>query len=435
MKKILFLGLLAIVFALPAKVTLSQAVANAWRLNRGLQNQRYQAEAVGVSKLTALKQKFFSVYFSGSYRHSSDKIEVKASDFAIPATANIPPGTLILSAPDDNFDLKMSLLQPVFAGGALSNAVKMEELREVSELNLTRLKQIEVTGKVKASYFSYKLFCNKRDSLSFFLANLNLHLGKLENLFREELLKKSDLLETRAKVDETKLNLQDLEQLILAEVLNFENLCGYSPLDISGDTTESAETYTWAWEFFKANHPLLHSLDERARIFQVQKKSISGSYLPQLSVFAEVHYGRPGQNFFKDQWTFYVQGGMSVTMPVFNWNKIGRDKTLVDIAARQLENQRADFVESSEKNLRQLYLLKEALENKLLILDNLVGYAAEGAQLKEKLYEENQIDHTDYLAALTAHERYLANREELLAQMEMLKVNIHTLIGKGEEEG
>jgi outer membrane protein TolC len=156
--------------------------------------------------------------------------------------------------------------------------------------------------------------------------------------------------------------------------------------------------------------------------------------LPQLSIFAEMHYGRPGQNFFKDKWTFYVQGGLNVTMPVFNWNKGGRDKTLVDIAARQLENQRADFIESSEKSLRQLFLLKEAFANKLLLLDNLVGYAAEGAQMKEKLFEENQIDHTDYLAALTAHERYLVNREELLAQMEVLKVNIHTLIGKAEEE-
>jgi outer membrane protein TolC len=435
MKKILFLGLLAIVFVLQAEVTLSQAVVNAWRLNRGLQNQLFQEEAVGVSKLTALKQKNFSVYFSGNYRYSSDKIEVKAADFVLPAAPDIPPGMIILSAPNDNFDLKMSLLQPVFSGGVLSNAVKMEELRGISELNLTRLKQIEVTGKVKVSYYNHRLFCTRRDSLNFFLANLNLHLGKLENLFREELLKKTDLLETRAKVDETKLNLADLEQLILAEALNFENLCGYSPLAITGDATESAETYASAWEFFKVNHPLLKSLAERARIFQVQKKSVSGSYLPQLSVFAELHYGRPGQNFFKDQWTFYVQGGMSVTMPVFNWNKIGRDKTLVDIALRQLENQRADFVASSEKNLRQLYLLKETLENKLLILDNLVGYAAEGAQLKKKLYEENQIDHTDYLAALTAHERYLANREELLAQMEMLKVNIHTLIGKGEEEG
>jgi outer membrane protein TolC len=434
MKKILFLGLLIIAFALPARVTLSQAVANAWRLNRGLQNQHYQAEAAGVSKETAMEQKKFSVYFNGSYRYSSDKVEVKAADFAIPTTNNIPPGTIILSAPDDNFDLKLSLLQPVFSGGILSNAVKMEELREVSEIHLTRLKQIEVTGKVKVSYFSYRLACKKRDSLNLFLANLNLHLGRLENLFREELLKKTDLLETRAKVDEIKLNLQDLEQLILAEALNFENLCAYSPLDISGDASESVEDYAQAWEYFRANHPLLHSLAERARIFQVQKKSISGSYLPQLSIFAEMHYGRPGQNFFKDKWTFYVQGGLNVTMPVFNWNKGGRDKTLVDIAARQLENQRADFIESSEKSLRQLFLLKEAFANKLLLLDNLVGYAAEGAQMKEKLFEENQIDHTDYLAALTAHERYLVNREELLAQMEVLKVNIHTLIGKAEEE-
>jgi len=123
-----------------------------------------------------------------------------------------------------------------------------------------------------------------------------------------------------------------------------------------------------------------------------------------------------------------------VTMPVFTWNKSERDQSLVDIAARQLENLRLDFIESSEKSLHQLFLLKEAIENKLRLIDNLVGYAAEGAQLKEKLFEENQIDHTDYLAALTTHERYLVNREELLAQMEVLKVNIHTLIGKAEEE-
>jgi len=53
--------------------------------------------------------------------------------------------------------------------------------------------------------------------------------------------------------------------------------------------------------------------------------------------------------------------------------------------------------------------------------------------LKERLYEENQIDHVDYLAALTGHERYLAIREEMHTQMELLKVNINTLIGKCEE--
>ena len=125
---------------------------------------------------------------------------------------------------------------------------------------------------------------------------------------------------------------------------------------------------------------------------------------------------------------------MSVSMPVFNWNKGGRDKNIAEIAARKLQNRRADFVRESEMRLRQFYFLKESLERKLALLDRLAANAGEDARLKESLYEEKQIDHNDYLAALTSRERALSNREELLAEMELLKVGIHTLIGKGEEE-
>lgn len=434
MKKLLFFGFLATAFALPAKVTLSQAVANAWNINRGLDSQKLEEEAAAIAGLTALRQKYFSVFFSGSYRYSSDKVEVNISDFPFAVGANIPPGTVVLSAPNDNFDLKMSLVQPIYSGGLLSNAVNMEAIRAAAEKDVTRLKKIELAGKVKSSYFNYLLFCKKRDTLNFFLTNLDLHMKKVENLYAEELVKKSDLLETRAKADESKLSLQDLEQLIAAEAVQFNSLCGYDPQDIDFQPATGDETFAAAQAYFLAGHPLLRSLDERARIVQIQKKSIAGSYLPQASAFAELHYGRPGQNFFKDQWTVYVQGGVSVSMPVFNWNKLGRDKRLVDIAARKLENQRADFIRESEKNLRQLFLYKESLGKKLLLLDNLSANAAEDIRLKENLYEESQIDHTDLLAAMTSQERYLSNREELLTQMEMLQVNIDTLIGKCEEE-
>lgn len=426
--------LLAVAFVLPARVTLSQAVVNAWKISPNILSQRLEEEAAAISGLTALRQKYFSVYFSGSYRYSSDKVEVKISDFPFPVGANIPAGTVVLSAPSDNFDLKMSLAQPLYSGGLLSNAVKMEAIREAEEKDLTRLKKIELAGKVKSSYFNYLLFCKKRDSLNFFLSSLNLHLQKVKNLYTEELVKKSDLLETQVEADEIKLSLEDLEQLIAAEAVNFNALCGYDPQDIDFQPATINESFAASREYFLAGHPLLRSLDERARIIQIQKKSIAGTYLPQVSAFAELHYGRPGQNFFTNQWTFYVQGGLSVSMPVFNWNRLGRDKSLVDIAMRKLENQRADFIRESEKNLRQLFLYKESLEKKLALLANLSANAAEDIGLKEKLYEENQIDHTDLLAAMASQERVLSNREELLAQMELLKVGIHTLIGKCEEE-
>jgi outer membrane protein TolC len=434
MKKILFMVFMAGAFILAAKVPLSQAVSNAWKISPGIDSQRLEGDAAAIAGLTALRQKYFSVYFNGSYRYTSDRVQVKLSDFPFPLNVEAPPGTIILSTANDNYDLKMSLLQPIYSGGVLSNAARIEAVREAAERDLLRMKKLELAGKVKNSFFSHSLFCRKRDSLNLLLDILKLHQGRLENLYQEDLVRKSDLLETMAKADEIRLNLEDLEQLIRAEALNFSMLSGYEPGDIDYEGSTGEDSLAAAREFFLANHPLLRSLDEKARLIQLQKKSISGSYLPQVSAAAELHYGRPGQNFFAKQWTPYVVGMLSVSLPVFNWNKGGRDKSLVDIAARKLDDQRRDFIRESEKSLRQLFLQKDSLGKKLALLDGLVANAAEDAGLKEKLYAENQIDHSDYLAALTSRERYLSNREELLAQVELLQVGIQTLIGKCEEE-
>ncbi len=434
MKIKLFLVFMVGTLILAAKVPLSQAVVNAWKISPGLDSQRLEENAAAIARLTALRQKYFSVNVNGSYRYTSDAMQVKLSDFPFPSNTDIAPETIILSTPNHNFDMKISLLQPIYSGGILSNAVRMETIREAAERDLTKMKKLELAGKVKNSFFNHRLFCRKRDSLNLLLDILKLHQGKLENLYAEELLRKSDLLETRAKVDEISLNLEDLELLIRSEALNFSTFCGYEPGDIEADGPSAEESLPAAREFFLANHPLLRSLDEKARIMQIQKKSISGSYLPQVSAVAELHYGRPGQNFFLNRWVPYVMAVINISMPVFNWSRGGRDKKLVDIAARKLQNQRADFIRESEKNLQQLYFRKESLEKKLALLDSLVANAAEDARLKETLYSENQIDHNDYLAALTSQERFLSNREELLAQVELIKVGIHTLIGKCEEE-
>lgn len=434
MKKIPFLLFLAFASVLPARVTLSQAVADAWKISPGLDSQRLEEDAAATARLTALRQKYFSVYFNGSYRYSTDKVEVKASAFPFPLGPNVPAGTVILSAPGDNFDFKLSLSQPLYSGGLLGNAVKMEALRAAAEKDVTRLKKIDLAGQVKSSYFTYLLYSRKRDSLNSLLERLDLHLRKVTSLFAEEQVRKSDLLESRARADEVKLGLADLEQLLAAEAVRFNSLCGHDPQDVDFQPGAESVSFAAAREYLLASHPLLRSLEQRERLVQIQKRSIAAAYLPQVGAFAELHYGRPGQNFFTNRWTLYFQGGVNVSLPVFNWNKGGRDRHLADIAARKLENQRADFVRESEKGLRQLFLLRESLEKKLALLDGLAANAAEDVGLKETLYEESQIDHTDLLAAMTSQEKYLSDRGELLVQMEMLKASVDTLIGKLEEE-
>jgi outer membrane protein TolC len=435
MKKMFLLLVLACAALLAAKVPLSQAVTDAWKSDPALDSQRLEAEAAAVARRSAQWQKFFSASFSGNYRYSSDRVEVTLADFPFPLGPGLSPDTVMLSAPRDNIDLKLSFFQPLYSGGVLGNAARVEALREAAERDLLRLKQVELSGRVRRSFHSHRLFSRKRDALRLQLDKLELHRGKLENLVREELARRCDLLETEARADDIRLALLDLEQQIDSEALHFRMLCGHAPEDVADEPrTPAAPSPEAAMEYFLANHPLLRSLDERARVVQLQKKTIAAARRPQLNAVAELHVGRPGQNFFADQWKLYALGALSVSLPVFDWNRAGRERQLADIAARKLENQRADFVRESEKGLRQLFAQKRSLEKKLVLLDGLAANAAEDAGLKEKLYEERQIDHNDYLAALTGRERCLANREELLAQLELVEVGIRVLIGKCEEE-
>jgi outer membrane protein TolC len=434
MKKAALILLLACAAALPAEVTLSQAVRDAWALSPGLDSQRLEEQAAAVARLTALRQKYFSVLFGGSYRYSSDKVQVKAGDFPFPLGPAVPSGAVILSAPDHTVDLRLALQQPLYSGGVLDNAVRIEEGRMLSQREMVRLKRIEIAGAVKSSYHSHRLYRCRRDSLASLLSSLEAHLRRVERLHAEELARRSDLLETRAKANEVRLGLEDLEQLIAAEAVRFRSLCGRDPDKVDSAAGGGRESFAAAWDSFLAGHPLLRSLDERARILRLQRRSLAGAYLPQIGAFAELHYGRPGQNFFAEGWTLYFSGGVSVSLPVFNWNRRGRDLELADISLRQLENQRGDFVRESERGLRQLFLQRESLERKRDLLEHLAADAEEDERLKQKLYEEGQIDHADLLAAMTSREKYLAERGGLDAQLDLLAANIDTLSGTCEEE-
>ncbi len=435
MKKTLFAILLASAMMLPARVTLSRAVADAWAINRGLDSQKLEVAAAAIAERSALRRRRFTAGFEGSYRYSSDAIQVTAADFPFPLGPQVPAGTVILSTPHGTADLNVTLLQPLHTGGRLASAVKMEAARGAAERDLTRLKKIELAGLVKASFFNHLRFSRKRDSLNSLLASLDLHVKKVARLHEEELVRRSDLLEARARADEARLGLQDLEQLLGQEAVQFRSLCGHDPQDVDFQPGAGADGFEADWEYFLKRHPLLRSLDGRARMLQEQKRASAAAYRPQVSAFAQAHYARPGQNFFVNEWAFYVMGGLRVSLPVFDWNQRGRDLELADIAVRKLENQRADFIRESEKNLRQLYLSLDSVRRKLVLLEGLLANAGEDAALKEKLYEERQIDHFLLLAAMAGQERYRSSRDEALAQLEMLKAAIDTLVGKFEEEG
>jgi outer membrane protein TolC len=431
MKKISFLllSIITLLLAVQAKIPLEQAIRKAVDLNLGVKNSRLETRQSRLEENDARYQKWFTVQLGAYYLFKSKQMEIKLSDIQLDNGLSIPLEPMTVGA-KHNTDFKLGVTQPLFTGNILSNSEKIKNLMVEMKLDQTLVSGMEISLKVKNSYFQYLLLKNKLESLNLFIKQLDLHQKKVRNFYKEELIKKSDMLETEARIREQELNREEIENQIQSEKINFRALCGIEIDDIREDYTEEIGDFPRAFSDFQSGHPFLKILSRQMEILHYQKKIVSGAYLPRLGSFAELHYARPGIDFFSDKWMLYFQGGVGLDYILFDWNSQKRKQKILDYSREKLTNQRLDFIREVGNELKQLFAAKESAEKRLEIVRSLIRIALEDIGLKEKLYQEQQISNIDYLTSLTTREQYQALEDATQTQIELIKININTLIGK-----
>jgi outer membrane protein TolC len=166
---------------------------------------------------------------------------------------------------------------------------------------------------------------------------------------------------------------------------------------------------------------------------ELKKKIRQGEALPRISAFSEIHYGKPGIDFFKNQWSLYFQAGISVDFTLFQWSKKKRDITIISNQLKKLANQKAEWIKRGKTSLAQLYETLATLSRKLELINQLADITHRDIQLKEKLLQEQQLSNLDYLAALTGNQKNLFQANDIIAQKELIKVYINKAIGISAE--
>jgi len=415
------------------KIPLQQAVADGIKLSFAYQNNLLNEENAELYRIQVEKIKKFRVDFSSSYLFKSDTMIIETPAVQIPNLGTIN-GQRIEAGLRHNFDLNLALTQPLFTGGILSNRIKLEEIKKAIEANQSELTRNRVASDIKTSFFNLRLLRQKKQILATLMHTLEIHQRRQNELYKEGLLKRTDILETLAKIEEAGLSLEDLQHAITIEEIYFTTLTGHKSDEIEPDYSEKAETHASAMMYLKSHHPVLKTLQQQSSMLQLQKKIAGGRYLPQINGFAELHYGKPGIDYFAQKWSVYFQGGISLKIPVFDWKKLNIEKTILDNKLNKLENGKKDFILDAEKGLDQLFAALNSKKNKLENCRQLINYSREEAELKASLYQEQQLPNVDYLTALLSREKYTLMQEEIFTQIEQIKVKIHTLIGKIKEE-
>jgi len=411
------------------KISLEQAIEDGLKMNGSYENRFLSQKQAALRKNQSLKNKWFHLDFNANYLYKSETMTIEFPGVNLPGSISVPVQSFEAGL-HHNYDLSLALNQPLFTGGALSHMVEMEEVREAVEANQTQLEKNSLVDLIKSTFFDFQILMSRKKAAKSLRKTLQIHCEKLENLFKEGLIKKTDLLETKASLEQAEININDLDQAMDKVSIGFHRMCGHYPEDIELNYREEESPEEQALEYFKFHHPVLKTMKEQKEIFELQKKITAGKYLPHINGFAELHYGKPGIDFFEKEWSVYFQGGVVLNIPVFNWNKGDDEKEILDLSIRKLENQKEEFIKETKKSLNQLYSAKESLNQKVENIVNMIEYSKEEAELKKALYEEKQIPNKDYLAALQTEKKYKAMKDQISLQIEKIKVKINSLISR-----
>jgi outer membrane protein TolC len=418
-------------------ITLREAATRAVERNRVLAAQRLNEESSAVRKAEVEARRAFTISLGGSAGVASDSPHITAGDMPWimeRLDEAVSSSFHLLSTPRTMYDLRIDLRQPVLTGGTLRRGIEAEARGGGAEAEMTRIMEEKLAADVEASFFRSRALQARRDSAGLLIEGLSAHLEKVERIVEAELARRSDLLETRMKIEEARLAALDVDLAVAEEKAVFAALCGLDPDEVEDPPREPPPSLEEAIAAFASSHPYFRYIEQKIAQAEAAGLVAAGRGGFQLSAFAQAHLGRPGIALFDSRPQFFVLGGLNVVLPLLDARERQTGIALAAIERRKLENGREAFAQDGERDLRRAYAAESALEAKAAAASRLAALAEEDVRLKTRLFEEGQIANLDCLAAMSQLERSRALVREIGWQIAAVESRIRALIGAQTEE-
>jgi len=432
-RTLIFIMLFMIKLSISSGLTMEQAIRDGIALNAAIQNSKLESKILEVDNRIRRSGKWFSLSGAGTYLYKSEKTEITMPDITIAPGMSIT-GLKIEGGVRHNFDFKIALSQPIFTGYSLSGMVNMNEIEQTLNISKRELLELMLTGRIKSVFFNYRILSSQLDSLTALNRKINNHLKKLEDLFSEDLVGKSQVLETRLKQKEIALSVTEAENGISRIASTFAELTGHEIENIGREYTEEIPDRDMSMKLFTLGHPELKILSDTEKMIRISKKMVRGKNLPRIGGFAEFHYGVPGINFIGDEWTHYFQGGIEVRLKLFDWSKSRRENLINDYNLEKIDTQKKDLIRRTRLQISDLFSTLKNLQERIRTYEEMIRIAIEESEVKKHLFSEKQISNRDYIDSVLNVETLRSLKDKADLQAELIKVEINIMIGKKGEK-
>lgn len=148
--------------------------------------------------------------------------------------------------------------------------------------------------------------------------------------------------------------------------------------------------------FGQINRPELSLYDSQRTLYSMQNSSIIAKNMPQISLFAQGGYGRPGLNMLENKFGFFAIGGIKLNWNLSNLYTKRNEKKLIDNNISDIDILQDVFlfnvdIQLTEKQ-EEINKLKKLIDKdeKIISLRNRVKTTSE-SKYKNGIYQVNDL--------------------------------------------
>lgn len=347
-------------------------------------------------------------------------------------------GGKIYVGDNDNYDINLSLQQPIFTGFTLINNLKISNYQKSSAELLGQRTKETVRQQVTQAYWdllSTREFVNVTEEA---IKQLESHVIDLKHLLKVGMVIENDLL--RAELALSNVRLQDVKvrngvRLANAALCNLlaadQNTVIIPTEEITVDEVALPPLDT-LFRMAKAQRPDFRALDYNVRILGKAKAIKKAAYLPQVALVANYDWKRPNREYEPD---FYSTWNINLiaTLDVFSWGQRHHEIQKVEAQKRQLTELQSQLADYINLEVRQAYLsVQEALQE-VDIANLAVTQADENYRVTSANYQAGAMTNSDLLDAQTALTQAKIASIQAKANLKKAIVNLQTAISENKE--
>ena len=355
-----------------------------------------------------------------------------------PFILNTPFGTFNISPSIlDNYNLKLTLQQPLFTGFRLSSSSNIAEYNyKATEEAYNKDKQ-DLIFNIKNAYWNLFKTKKVKEVTDQNVEQVKAHLMNVQNFYEQGLSTKNDLLKVQGQLSESELRQIDAKNAVKLARINLFNVIGI-PLNTKSEIPDSVDIKTKPVNDLDSY--IEKALDNRSELKAMQYNIKAGeagvtlaesNWYPQVYLGGNYYYSKPNQrifpaeNKFKDTWDI----GVSVQVDLWNWGSTA-DKT--DQAKAQLEEAKDSYKMVKDNIVLEVnsnYLNLEQSKDKIAVAEGSVSQAKENYRVTDETFKKGLALNSDLLDSEVALLQANTNYIQALVDYELAKARLEKSIG------